>query len=141
MDVDRIEQLYGDQIDMLKGLFDSTWWASDRALADIQRMLRQSDIVVGFCLPQSGELIAFARVLTDYVYKALILDLIVDERYRDQGVGRQLLNDIITHPLLGNVAHLELYCLPELVPFYEAWGFTADLDALCLLRRSKTAAA
>jgi GNAT superfamily N-acetyltransferase len=100
-------------------------------------MLRQSDIVVGFCLPQSGELIAFARVLTDYVYKALILDLIVDERYRAQGVGRQLLTDVVAHPLLSNVAHLELYCRPDVAPFYEAWGFTTDPEALCLMRRSK----
>lgn len=141
METDRIEQLYGEQIDTLKALYDAAWWTTGRTLPDIARMLRHSDIVVGLCLPQSGELVAFARVLTDYVYKALILDVIVAEPYRGNGLGRQLLADIVTHPLLKNVAHLELYCRPDVAPFYEAWGFTTDLDALCFMRRRSAAAA
>lgn len=37
---------------------------------------------------------AFARILTDYVYKALILDVIVEPAYRGRGLGRLLMESI-----------------------------------------------
>jgi len=31
----------------------------------------------------------------------------------------------------------ELYCLPELVPFYRKWGFTEELGGLRFMCRSR----
>ena len=81
-------------------------------------------------------LVAFSRVLIDYVYKALILDVIVDASCRGQGLARALLDGIVEHPRLQSVRHFELYCRPELVPFYCRWGFTEELGELRFMRRS-----
>jgi hypothetical protein len=35
------------------------------------------------------------------------------------------------------VEHLEMCCRPEMVPFYEKWGFTAGLEQLHFMRRSQ----
>lgn len=55
---------------------------------DVQEMLKHPDEVVAFCDSQTGRLVAFACILTDYVYGALIFDVIVDPSYRGQGVGQ-----------------------------------------------------
>jgi hypothetical protein len=42
----------------------------------------------------------------------------------------------VSHPDLREVKHFELYCLPELRPFYEKWGFEADVGGIDLMRRA-----
>ncbi|MBI4259073.1 MAG: GNAT family N-acetyltransferase [Actinobacteria bacterium] len=98
-------------------------------------MLEGSDVVVGFADPDDGRLVGFARVVTDFVYKALVLDVIVDAPARGTGLGGVIMDAVISHPRLAGVRHFELYCRPELVPFYERWGFTDDLGELRFMRR------
>jgi len=38
-------------------------------------------------------------------------------------LGKKLMDAIVGHPALVRVEHFELYCRPELIPFYERWGF------------------
>jgi predicted GNAT family N-acyltransferase len=133
--VDVISVLTADQIVQLKDLFQNEWWTKDRQLEDIQTMLLHSDIVVGLCDSDTKELIGFTRVLTDYTYKALILDVIVKESHRGKDLGKAILYRIVEHPNLQNVSHFELYCRPEMVPFYEKWGFTSNLKNLIFMRK------
>lgn len=86
MDFEIIERLNSDQIEELHGMYQMEWWTKGRTLTDVQSMIENSDVIVAFVGIQDKELIAFARVLTDYVYKALIFDVIVKPSYR----GRQL---------------------------------------------------
>lgn len=46
-----------------------------------------------------------------------------------------MMNEIINHPTLSRVEQYELYCLDEMVPFYEKWGFSDGLADLRLMRR------
>jgi GNAT superfamily N-acetyltransferase len=121
----------------LCALYQNEWWTRGRTLPDTLRMLEHTPIALGLEDPETGRLVAFARVLTDCVYKALILDVIVAPERRGQGLGKRLVEAIIAHPELAEVRHFELYCRPELVPFYRQWGFTDELDALQFLRRAK----
>lgn len=129
-----IEKLNEAQLLQLMNLYTQCWWAKDRNIADVKIMLRNSDII-GILSP-NNELIGFARILSDGIYKALILDVIVDEKYRGKSVGILLLNAIVSHPKIMNVKHLELYCQDEMIPFYEKWGFTAKLPQLTFMRRA-----
>ncbi|WP_251554651.1 GNAT family N-acetyltransferase [Neobacillus muris] len=123
-------------IDELQKLFEQEWWTKDRKRDDIKNMLAHSDIVIGLCSPETKELIGFSRVLTDYIYKALIFDVIVKESFRGKNLGRALLEVISEHPSLQKVRHFELYCRPELLPFYQKWGFTEDLMKLYFMRKT-----
>ncbi len=100
-------------------------------------MVEQSDVTVAFCETETRKLVAFSRVLTDYTYKALLLDVIVAAPSRKAGLGRRLMGAVVNHPSLQRVQHIELYCLPELVPFYKQWGFADDLGELRFMRRTR----
>jgi GNAT superfamily N-acetyltransferase len=107
----------------LMELYRHEWWTNARRDEDVARMLQHSDLVVGVCADPDGRLVGFTRVLTDRTYKALVFDVIVDQAHRHAGLGRRLVQYVLDHPLLAGVTHVELYCKPELIPFYEQWGF------------------
>jgi predicted GNAT family N-acyltransferase len=136
MPVEMINHLTDAQIDELHALYQFEWWTKGRKLEDVRRVVQHSDIIVAFCEADAKRLVAFTRVLTDYVYKALVFDVIVAESYRGTGLGKQLLDAVVNHPDLKSVRHLELYCLPELMPFYQKWGFTAELGELRFMRKT-----
>jgi GNAT superfamily N-acetyltransferase len=129
-----LEKLQEAHVHDLLALYRAEWWTRARRLEDVRRMLDGSDLVVGFCRPEGG-LVAFARVLTDGVFKAIIFDVIVHPGVRGRGLGRRLIERIITHPSIRDVRHLELYCLPEMIPFYEKWGFSTDVSGVVFMRR------
>jgi len=133
-----ISSLSDSQVRDLIQLYQNEWWTKGRTPEDVQRMLANTDLVVGFCDRDSRRLIAFARVLTDRVYKALILDVIVAPEHRGRDLGAQLMQLVLDHPDLQGVRHFELYCLPELVPFYERWGFTVDVGRVRFMRKTGT---
>ena len=118
----------------LHALYQEEWWTAGRRLADVRRMLVHSSIVVAFCEARSDRLVAFARVLTDRVYKALILDVIVAGGLRGRGVGRRLLEAVLARPELADVRHFELYCRPERAAFYRHLGFVGEAGDLVLMR-------
>ncbi len=132
-----VRQLSEAQILDLCRLYRETWWASDRTLKDVRRMLAHSDIVLGLHDDQQDRLVGFARILTDSVYKAFLLDVMVAESYRGLGLGRYLIDTVLTLPELASVRDIQLYCLPDMVAFYEKWDFSADLQGALALRRRR----
>ena len=106
-----------------------------RTLDETRGVVKHSDFVFAF-VDEGGRLVAFARVITDRVFKALVFDVIVAPDRRGDGLGRMLVDHIVTHPVIAGVKHLELYCLPELVPFYEAMGFSTDVGGVRFMRRT-----
>jgi predicted GNAT family N-acyltransferase len=98
-------------------------------------MLAASDVVFAVIDPDTDRLVAFARVLTDDVYRALVYDVVVTSDRRGDGLGRLLMDAIVTHPRLADVESIELVCQPELVDFYRHWGFTDDVGRSLLMRR------
>lgn len=137
MNIETVDELTEAQTRDLHRMYQREWWTGGRGQEDIQRMLAHSDVVLGLCDANDGRLVAFARVLTDRVYKGLILDVIVEATHRKRGLGHALMDALVEHPTLKKVEHLELYCLPELVPFYRRWGFTEELEGLRFMRRPK----
>ena len=133
-----VHRLTDAQVGELLALYRNEWWTRNRQEADVRRMLEQTGLVFGLCeggVPGApGRLVAFARVLTDNVYKATLYDVIVAPDCRGRGLGQLLMNAVLEHPAVAKVEHIELYCLPELVPFYRALGFTDELGGLRLMR-------
>ena len=139
-----VHRLTEAQAGELVALYRNEWWTRNRQEADVRRMLEHTDLIFGLCearAPRSfgaGRLVAFARVVSDSVYKATLYDVIVAPEYRGQGLGRLLMNAVLEHPAVAQVEHVELYCLPELVSFYRALGFTEELGGLLLMRLKKS---
>lgn len=129
-------ELTPGEVDQLTDLFQQEWWTKGRQKADVERLMAQAGPVFAFIDPLNGELVAFARAMTDGVYKAMIFDIIVKETWRNTGLGRLLMDTVMNDPMLARVKHRELYCLEEMLPFYEKWGFTAHLPGLFFMRQS-----
>jgi predicted GNAT family N-acyltransferase len=132
--IELVHRLTPRQIDRLVELYRNEWWTTNRERVDVERMLEGSDVVLALQDAGSQELIAFARALTDGVYKALIFDVMVTPAYRGRSIGCILMGALLDHPLLRKVRHVELYCLPELTPFYRQWGFAEDVGGVRLMR-------
>jgi GNAT superfamily N-acetyltransferase len=117
--------LYSDdtppKADQLLGLFHQAPWAKDRTVEETEEMLRHTDLAV--CAWDRERLVGFGRVLTDFVYRATIWDVIVDQAYQKQGIGSEIVRRILDHPRLQRV---ELFWLCTRRPgFYEKLGFSS----------------
>lgn len=118
-------------------LFHQAPWAKNRTLEDATEMLRHSDVVL--CAWDGDRLVGFGRVITDFVYRATIWDVIVDQGYQKQGIGTELVQRILNHPRLNKV---ELFWLCTRRPgFYEKLGFSSKEQTGMVWSRSKHARA
>jgi predicted GNAT family N-acyltransferase len=129
-----VHRLDDRQIVELHSLYQSEWWTRGRTLDDTRRCVSGSQVVVGL-VDGAGNLRAFARVITDFTFKALIFDVIVSAGARKNGLGDRLLEVITRHDKLRHVRHFELYCLPELFTFYNRHGFSENVGEVQLMRR------
>lgn len=128
-----IEKLNESQLKALHAFYQNEWWSKGRTLVDVVSCVNGSQICIGL-IDEQGELQAFARVLTDYTFKALVFDLIVSDKRRCKGLGSKIMLHIKEHPKLQKVKHFELYCLPEMFTFYEQYGFSTDVGEIKLMR-------
>lgn len=128
-----INQFSDAHLAQLLGLYQQVGWGKDRNVANIQQCIAHSQVCIGI-VNQQNVLIGFTRVLSDFTYKAIIFDVIVSSQCRASGLGKKLLNAVKTHPSLKHVKHFELSCLPELIPYYQQFGFSTILGGNQLMR-------
>lgn len=128
-----IYDLDDSHILQLHELYQHEWWTNDRTLEDTRKCVAGLQLCIGL-IDEDNRLTGFARVITDYVFKALILDVIVNKNYRRHGLGQNLIELIKSHDELKNIRHFELYCLPEMFTFYQKHGFTPELGDIKLMR-------
>lgn len=128
-----IYQFNDQQVQQVHQLFKCAWWAKDRTLNETNQCVEGSQVCIGI-MDDNNKLIAFTRVISDFIYKAIIFDVIVVEDYRGKGIGQKLLTLVKKHQQLKRVKHFELYCVDEMVAFYEQFGFTDDLGGIKLMR-------
>ena len=82
-------------IDALHAMLSRSHWAKGRSREAIEKTIANS---LCFSLINADEQIGFARVLTDAVTYAVILDMIIREDFRGQGLGKWLVQCIGEHP-------------------------------------------
>ena len=129
--------IYSDNNDIkaaqLVRLFHHAPWAMNRTIEDAKEMLCHTDLTV--CAWDRDVLVGFGRVLTDFVYRATIWDVIVDQAYQKKGIGAEIVQRILHHPRLRKV---ELFRLCTRRPgFYEKLGFTSREQTGMVWARSK----
>lgn len=125
-------------LDAIHELFRDEWWSRSRTRSDVERIIAGSTTTVG--LVDGQRLVAFARVLSDRQYVAVILDVIVANDRRGRGLGDQLVTALLHLPTVASVHSVELVCQPEMIPFYERHGFGADVGGSTLMRRTADSA-
>lgn len=130
-----VEILTESQVSDLMDLYKNEFWSDKRTRQDVVKMLASTDVIIGL-VDECDRLIGITRVLTDFVYRAMIFDVIIKPTHRKMGLGAKLMDAVLNHPKLQTVEHFYLNCLPNMIPFYERWGFSDDVGELKFLRRT-----
>jgi len=108
-------------LEQLLALYGQTDWARDRSLEDTTFMLAHTDVAISAW--DGPRMVGFGRVLTDYVFRASIWDVIVDRTYQDRDIGKGIIQRILTHPTLERV-ELFWLCTRRYQGFYASLGFS-----------------
>lgn len=115
----------------LQALFNQVaFWARDRSLEDLQTAIDHSDPIVTAW--DGDHLIGFARATSDGVYRATIWDVVVNPNYQGAGIGRTLVQTLITHPRLSRVERTYLMTTNQ-QKFYERIGFEENHSTTMVL--------
>ncbi|WP_293353797.1 MULTISPECIES: GNAT family N-acetyltransferase [unclassified Microcoleus] len=136
-----VATLTESQVSDLMDLYKNEFWCDKRTREDVVRMLAATDVIIGLVdegdgvPPRKLRLIGFTRIMTDFVYRGTILDVIVHPTYRKMGLGKVLIDAVLNHPQLQAVENLSLNCLPKMIPFYKRWGFTDDIGEMKFMRK------
>ncbi len=129
-----IHKFTENHIKQLHELYKNEWWTKERTLEETEKCINGSQLCIGL-IDEENNLIGFVRVITDFIFKALIFDLITNKNNRNKGIGKILMQQILKHKKLKEVKHFELYCLPELENLYNQFGFSTEVNGIKLLRR------
>ena len=108
-------------------------WSEGRSIEDTLNCVKNSQICIGI-LDSERNLIGFTRILSDFIYKAFIFDVMVSAEHRGHGLGQKLLGLVKSHEMLQKVKHFELYCLLEMEAFYSSLGFSTEVGGIKLMR-------
>ena len=77
-----------------------------------------------------GNVIAMARMIGDMGLDYYIKDVVVRPEYQHKGIGRLLINElkkfINDNGVKGTNIFVELCAVPDKIPFYEKFGFSAN---------------
>jgi ribosomal protein S18 acetylase RimI-like enzyme len=114
------------ELDMsqLRSLFDLTaFWARERSVGDLITAIFYSEPVVS--VRWDDRLIGFARATSDGVYRATIWDVMVHPDYQGQGIGRKLVETLLSHPKMNRVERVYLTTTNQ-QRFYERIGFEVN---------------
>lgn len=82
-------------------------------------MLKHADIIISAW--HGEKLVGLARALTDFTYVTYLADLVVDEDYQHQGIGKQLIED--TQKRTAPDCMLVLFAAPDANDYYPKLGF------------------
>lgn len=93
-----------------------------------QAMLDNANLIITAW--DNQQLIGIARCLTDFVYITYLADLAVDERYQQQGIGKQLIREIQRHT--EKSCKITLLAAPQAVDYYPHLGFQLHPSAWTL---------
>ena len=97
--VDDLSQMNLD--DIIK-LLQSTYWADKRSDEQIEKSARNSSCY-GIFIEGEDKLAGFARVISDYATTYYLCDVVVDEEYRNKGLGTALVSYIESLPVYAGL--------------------------------------
>ncbi|TAI49561.1 GNAT family N-acetyltransferase [Flagellimonas allohymeniacidonis] len=110
------------EVDELLVIFLQTGWAKNRNRLDIQRLIDQMEHFV--TVRHGSQLVGFGRAISDGVYRALIEDIIVHEKFRGKGIGGKLVLALLAQ--IQSVEEIILHTETHLMEFYQDLGFRAN---------------
>ena len=103
-------------------LSEEAYWSKGRSMEAVKRSITNSLCFSMFDL-ETKKQIAFARVATDYVVFAWVMDLFVVREFRGKGYAKRLVHYILEYPDLTQVNGFGLRT-NDAQGLYEQFGFS-----------------
>jgi GNAT superfamily N-acetyltransferase len=119
-------------------LAHDSYWVPGISRANVEKSIRHS---LCFGVYDAGRQIGFARIVTDYVRFAHLLDVFVLPECRGRGIGKLLMENILSHPELQTIVRFTLGT-QDAHGLYAQYGFTVPANPerqMELLRSQRTA--
>jgi GNAT superfamily N-acetyltransferase len=106
---------------MIHAFLADSYWVPGISRASVEKCIEHS---LCFGVYAEGRQIAFARVVTDYVRYAHLLDVFVLEEFRGRGISKSLMSHILSHPELKTIVRYTLGT-QDAHGLYAQFGFTS----------------
>jgi GNAT superfamily N-acetyltransferase len=93
-----------ERLDMnrIHAMLSRVYWSTGISAEELQKGIDHSVLVIGAYNAEAGQA-GFCRVLSDTIRFAYIMDVVVDERFRRQGIGKSMIDYALAHPSLKMV--------------------------------------
>ncbi len=118
-------------LDQLQALFQlGAFWAQDRSLEGLSIAIANSNPVISVW--DGEQLIGFARATSDGIYRASIWDVVIHPACRGAGLGRKLVETVLSHPRMNRVERVYLMTTHQ-QSFYERIGFERNSSTTMVL--------
>jgi GNAT superfamily N-acetyltransferase len=105
-------------------LMNDSYWVQGISRSDVENCIAHS---LCFGVYSEARQVAFARVVTDFVRFAHVLDVFVLEDFRGRGLGKLLIGHLLSHPKLGTILRFTLGTA-DAHGLYEQFGFRAPAN-------------
>lgn len=113
-------------IDLYK---DAGWWSDENDGADpvfIQKIIEGSYCFV--IAEYNSLIIGMGRAISDGVSDAYIQDVAVHSKYRGKGLGKLIMDEIISFLKFNGISWIGLISEPKAISFYQRYGFSEMSD-------------
>ncbi|XHX79774.1 MAG: GNAT family N-acetyltransferase [Stenomitos frigidus ULC029] len=115
----------------LQALFQTAaFWARDRSAEDLAIAIANSDPVVTAW--DHDLMIGFARATSDGIYRATVWDVVIHPHYQGAGLGRKLVETVLSHPKMSRVERIYLMTTHQ-QSFYQRIGFEPNESTTMVL--------
>lgn len=108
-------------IHFIHNFLKDTYWAKNRTIEVVQTSIDNS---LCFGIYLENEQVGFARVITDFVSIAYLMDVFIIEKHRGKRYSSFLINKMMTEPQLQQIKIWGLATLDAHF-LYKKFGFTA----------------
>ncbi len=108
-------------VDAIAGMLSRSYWARGRTRQNLERALQNSLV---FGLYEGIRQIGLARVVTDYGVFGYLCDVFVHEDYRGRGLGKWLVQTVMSHPDLQGLRRWIL-ATQDAHALYRQFGWSA----------------
>tara|TARA_B100000242_G_scaffold184425_1_gene132524 strand:+ start:441 stop:896 length:456 start_codon:yes stop_codon:yes gene_type:complete len=119
-------------LNKLQRLLDNNaFWAKNRTINDLKKCLANSDVIVSIWVGK--EIVGFGRALTDGIYRGVLWDIVIDQKYQGKGFGKLIVKNLLSSKKIKNTKKIYLMTTNKKI-FYSQLDFKVVTSQNLLIR-------
>ena len=119
-------------LNKLQRLLDNNaFWAKNRTINDLKKCLANSDVIVSIWVGK--EIVGFGRALTDGIYRGVLWDIVIDQKYQGKGFGKLIVKNLLSSKKIKNTKKIYLMTTNKKI-FYSQLDFKEVTSQNLLIR-------